>query len=255
MRSAKPISGFETGVMWCFAGRSVLRPPANDGSAESERGRSSDFRFDIDAAATAEWRDRARGPSERNQQRTRKLKGIRIRWIGVALAAVCAGCTPPADEPPAAANTAPASDGPSTAGWLEHADAQRGISFRHPPDFGTQYIHALDWPPMLQVIEGPLECTEAGEETARAGRTELETIGGRRYCVTRVTEGAAGSIYTSYAYAFEMDGGVAILTFSARAVQCANYDEPQKTECESERAAFDPGAIIDAVALTLERRG
>lgn len=181
------------------------------------------------------------------------MKGILLRSIGVACTAFLAGCTPPADEPPAAADVAPARDDPRTADWLEYADAQRGISFRHPPDFGTQYIHALDWPPMLQLIEGPFECTEAGEETARAGRTELETIGGRRYCVTRVTEGAAGSIYTSYAYAFETDGDVAILTFSARAVQCGNYDEPQKTECEAERAAFDPGAMIDAVARTVER--
>lgn len=162
---------------------------------------------------------------------------------------------PSADDPPAATDAAPPSNEVSTVDWLEYADPRRSIAFRYPPDFGTQYIRALDWPPMLQVIEGPFECTEAGEETSRAGRTELETIGGRRYCVTRVAEGAAGSIYTSYAYAFEMGGDVAILTFSARAVQCGNYDEPQRSACDAERAAFDPGAVVDAVARTVARRG
>jgi hypothetical protein len=181
------------------------------------------------------------------------LNRVRARSILAAIAVICAGCSP-AGEPTGERAAAPLSGGQDASDWLEYADSQRGISFRYPPDFGTQFIRALDWPPMLELTAGPFECTEAGEETARAGRTELATIGGRRYCVTRVTEGAAGSIYTSYAYAFEHDGGVAILTFSARAVQCGNYDEPQRGECEAERAAFDPGTLIDAVARTLERR-
>lgn len=177
----------------------------------------------------------------------------------LAIAAFCAGCTPSTEEPAATAGDAgaPASsaEADTAADWLAYTDSQRGVAFRYPPDFGTAYIHALDWPPMIQLLEGPLECTEAGSETARAGRTELAEIDGRRYCVTRVTEGAAGSIYTSYAYAFEKDGRVAILTFSARAVQCGNYDEPQKSECDADRAAFDPDEIMAEVARTVTVRG
>jgi hypothetical protein len=34
-------------------------------------------------------------------------------------------------------------------------------------------------------------------------------------------------------------------------VQCGNYDEPRKSECETERAAFDVSPTIDAIARTL----
>jgi hypothetical protein len=167
-----------------------------------------------------------------------------------------AGEPPAAREPPAAAerpNAAgpPASAEPSTAGWLTQTDASNGLGFRYPPDLRTRYIHPVDWPPMLQVVDGPWQCTEAGSEIARAGKTERQTLGGRSYCVTRESEGAAGSIYTMYAYAFEHGGRVAVLTFSLRAVQCGNYDEPSKSECETERAAFDVGPTIDAIARTL----
>lgn len=189
------------------------------------------------------------------------VRARRLRSLALALAALCGGCAPPPDDaastagggatPPPVGGATPAPVEPGTADWLRFADSGRDISFRYPPDFGTRYIHALDWPPMLQVLEGPFECTEAGSETARAGRTELDGISGRRYCVTRLTEGAAGSVYTSYAYAFETDGGIAILTFSARAVQCGNYDQPQRSECDAERQAFDPGALVDAIARTV----
>src|SRR5690606_2821260 len=104
---------------------------------------------------------------------------------------------------------------------------------------------------MVQLVDGPLECTAAGSEIARAGRTEPATIAGRSYCVTRASEGAAGSVYTSYAFAFERDGRVAILAFSVRAPQCGNYDERERQECEAERQ-FDPGPTIDRIAATLE---
>src|SRR5690606_3694063 len=103
--------------------------------------------------------------------------------------------------------------------------------------------------PLLE--PGPFACTEAGEETARAGRTELTTVGDRTYCVTRVAEGAAGSVYTMYAYALPAGDDVVILTFSMRAPQCGNYDEPNRSECEREREAFSMDQIIDDVARTL----
>ena len=157
---------------------------------------------------------------------------------------------PAAAEPPAAAES-PAAE-PSTAGWLTQSVASSGLAFLYPSDLGTRYIHPVDWPPMLQVVDGPWQCTEAGSEIARAGKTERQTLGGRSYCVTRESEGAAGSIYTMYAYAFEHGGRVALLTFSLRAVQCGNYDEPNRSECETERAAFDVSPTIDAIARTLE---
>lgn len=175
------------------------------------------------------------------------MKGLPVRAAGLVLAAVCAGCTPPAAEPPAAGDV-PTPDEPSTAGWVEHVDGERGIAFRHPRDFGTQYIRAVDWPPAVAARRRAVRVHGGRQRDGARG------IGGRRYCVTRVSGGAAGSVYTMYAYAFELDGDVAILTFSARAVQCGNCDEPPRSECEAERAAFDPDALLDAATRTLERR-
>jgi hypothetical protein len=182
----------------------------------------------------------------------------------LAVACLCDGCAPSGDNPapsatpdpgPAAtAGDAPAGADPSTEGWRTYSDSTRGIAFRYPAELGTAYIRALDWPPMVQIADGPLQCIEAGSETARAGRTERATIGGRGYCVTRESEGAAGSVYTSLAYALEQEGRVVILTFSVRAVQCGNYDDLRKRQCETERDAFDLDPLIDAIARTLELR-
>lgn len=152
----------------------------------------------------------------------------------------------PTVEDPTDSGSAPAEEG-----WETFADSARGIAFEYPPDLGTDYIHAVDWPPQVKVEDGPFICTAAGSEIARAGRTEPVTIDGRTYCVTRVREGAAGSIYTLYAFAMPAGERVAILTFSLREVQCANYDEPARGECERERVAFSIEPIIDRIARTL----
>ena len=77
-------------------------------------------------------------------------------------------------------------------------------------------------------------------------------VDNRTYCVTKVSEGAAGSIYTQYAYAFPKNSKVVILTFSLRFPQCGNYSEPEKNECEGERETFDVDSIIDRIAQTLK---
>lgn len=129
---------------------------------------------------------------------------------------------------------------------------ENGVTFQYPETLLTTYIHTQDWPPQVQVLNKPFTCTEAGSETARAGKTEKRLVDNRGYCRTSIVEGAAGSIYTQYAYAFPKDGKTAIFTFSLRAVQCANYDDPQKTVCENERSAFDLDSTVDRMARTLQ---
>jgi len=129
---------------------------------------------------------------------------------------------------------------------------QAGMTFTYPEKLPETYIHTVDWPPKLQIVGASFSCTEGGQAGDRAGVTRLRTIDGHAYCVTEVTEGAAGSVYTQYAYAAERDGKTVIMTFSLRAEQCGNYDEPKKTECETERANFDIGGTIDAMISTLK---
>lgn len=138
--------------------------------------------------------------------------------------------------------------------WKTAADSGTGITFQYPEKFQTEYIHPLDWPPQIHMIPEPFVCTETGEETARAGQTSKQQIGERTYCVTKITEGAAGSTYAQYAYAFPLNKETLIFTFSIRTVQCGNYSEPQKTACEKERTSFDIGAIIDRMAKSIARQ-
>jgi len=133
--------------------------------------------------------------------------------------------------------------------WLTATST--AATFKYPETIGTTYVHLQDWPPSVQILNEAFSCTEAGEVTARAGKTELQTIAGRTYCVTTMAEGAAGSVYTQYAYAFPKDDQVVILTFTVRTVQCENYDDPEKTACKTEQASFSPGDLADSIAQTL----
>ncbi len=124
-------------------------------------------------------------------------------------------------------------------------------SLRYPTDIGLTYVDLVDWPPEAQVLDEAFSCTEGGEEVARAGRTEEVSVSGRDYCRTVVSEGAAGSVYRQYAYAFASGtSSTAILTFSTRSPQCGNYDEPARAACEREQAGFDPDDLIDRIATT-----
>jgi hypothetical protein len=134
-------------------------------------------------------------------------------------------------------------------GWV--VGSSGGFNFQYPPALAAKYIRALDWPPQAQSIDEEFNCTEAGESIERAGRTELKEIHGREYCVTEIVQGAAGSIYTQYAYAFGRDGETVILNFSTQMPQCGNYPDMERVECENERMAFDLDSVVDQIARTV----
>ena len=144
--------------------------------------------------------------------------------------------------------------------WTTTTDSQTGIAFNYPKTLLTEYIHTVDWPPQVQVLNQPFSCIEAGLEIARAGQTSKRMVDDRTYCVTKESEGAAGTIYTNYAYAFPLystgstqaDRKTIIFTFSLRAPQCVNYDDPQKTACEKERTSFDLDSLVDRMARSIK---
>lgn len=163
----------------------------------------------------------------------------------IALALLAAGVLYAVDTREVAAPYQPDQD----TGGSTHTSG--GTTFKYPEELPYEYISAQDWPPSAQVLGGAFTCTEAGLPEGRAGETSQRTVDGNTYCVTEVVNGAAGSIYTQYAYAFPKDDKTVILTFTLRAVQCGNYDEPEKTRCEAERQAFDIDRIVDRIAQTL----
>lgn len=165
--------------------------------------------------------------------------------LALALGAAAWLALRPDAEPPPGTKAPPA-------GWGT-VEAE-GMSFSYPADIGMDYVSTVDWPPSLQVIDEPFSCVEAGEEIARAGRTERVARGDAEYCRTLIFEGAAGSVYRQYAYALSRGQGTALLTFSLRYPQCANYDDPEQTACRTEQETLDVDALADQIARTLKAR-
>lgn len=136
--------------------------------------------------------------------------------------------------------------------WEEGANEEDGITFEYPSELGTEYITAVDWPPVPRISEEAYSCTEAGAVDERAGETRETEINGRTYCVTTISEGAAGSVYQQYAYAREFEENTVIMTFSLREVQCANYDEDEAAVCEAEQGGFNVDELADEMMQTVE---
>ncbi len=120
-------------------------------------------------------------------------------------------------------------------------------SLNFPATLPTTYIRPVDWPPLVQTVAGGYLCEEAGEETARAGETKERVIDGVRYCITKVSEGAAGSIFTQYAYVVERGEALYAITFSTRSPQCGNYEEEEMNACQEERDSFDMDQYIHQI--------
>ena len=177
-----------------------------------------------------------------------KIKNVLYLVLFLAVAAIVYLAW---NRPEPANAPAPASE----PGWLSFTDQPSGVSFQYPKDFGTNlnpaYISTVDWPPKVQALDQSFSCLSAGNANNPAGRTELKNIGGRQFCVTEESEGAAGSIYAQYAYGFEKGSREIILTFSLRYVQCGNYPEPRMTECQTERNSFSPDGTLGKIADTL----
>ncbi|MFA5247624.1 MAG: hypothetical protein WC415_00020 [Patescibacteria group bacterium] len=127
-----------------------------------------------------------------------------------------------------------------------------GITFKYPKELLTKYISVVDWPPQVKIENKKFVCNPSGNEIQQGGQTELRLVDNRSYCVTKTSEGAAGSVYTTYTYTFSKGNQTGVINFSLRLVQCKNYDDPQMSECENERSAFDTDGTIDRVAQSMK---
>jgi hypothetical protein len=127
----------------------------------------------------------------------------------------------------------------------------RGVAFQYPKELLAQYISETEWPPQVKIENKKFVCASSGNEIQQGGKTEMRMVDSREYCVTKQSEGAAGSVYTTYTYTFAHDDQTGVIDFVLRFVQCKNYDDPQMSECENERSAFDIDSIIDRVARTI----
>ncbi len=77
-------------------------------------------------------------------------------------------------------------------------------------------------------------------------------FGNREYCVETVSEGAAGSTYTTSTYSFDFAGQNVSIRFSLRTVRCENFDEPERSACATEQQAFRPDDLVNSLANSLK---
>jgi len=135
-------------------------------------------------------------------------------------------------------------------GWVE--EKGDGYKFYYPASLSLDFINLVDWPPAVQLLTDKFSCTEAGDEIAVAGKTTLIEMDGVKYCRTQESEGAAGSIYNQYAYAFDFEDKTMVMTFTTRQPQCLNYDSPQSESCMQEENQFNPDQLIDSIVKTVK---
>jgi len=133
-------------------------------------------------------------------------------------------------------------------------DKQTGITFEYPEKILAKYISLAEWPPKAQEIHKSFTCEKDLTDLLPPSLVKRKSINGREYCISTFGEGAAGSTYTKYTYAFPYNNTTMTLTFSLRSVQCDNYDDPQKSACKNERALFSPDEAVDRMAQSLTFR-
>jgi hypothetical protein len=130
-------------------------------------------------------------------------------------------------------------------GWaLSTPDAQ-GMQFAYPISLGTSYISTSTegWPPTAAIVSGTLSCAA----------TDKRMIGDRAYCITRESEGAAGSTFTTFTYATMQGTSVASTTFTLRFPQCMNYDDPQQSACTIEESSYDIDGLADRIISSIRK--
>lgn len=137
---------------------------------------------------------------------------------------------------------------PEPLGWVESVPTAQGIVFSYPREFDGEYFTPQEWPPLVEKVDDPYSCSQAGGD----GNDE-RTIDGKKYCVTEMSEGAAGSTYLTYTYTHDRGDAVLKASFTIRFPQCMNYDEPNQSACKAEQASFDPdtlaAGLIDTARL------
>lgn len=132
---------------------------------------------------------------------------------------------------------------PSDATWGYSRPDAHGMRFLYPVALGTSFIatSSVGWPPEVSFASTTLSC-DAGGRVA---------VGDRTLCVSRESEGAAGSTYTTFRYAAAFGGGTASTTFTLRFPQCLNFDEPAQSACRQEEATYDVDGLADRILSSI----
>ncbi|QQR83391.1 hypothetical protein IPJ72_06390 [Candidatus Peregrinibacteria bacterium] len=122
--------------------------------------------------------------------------------------------------------------------WESYKDDT--LSFHYPARSGSAYVSFQDWPPQVSIQESAV-CDG-----------EMHSLNNQNACVTLQSEGAAGSVYTTYQYQVEQPSGrMVVMKFTVRTPQCLNYPEPESDDCTRDQAAFRADQLAGQMLDTL----
>ena len=124
------------------------------------------------------------------------------------------------------------------------------ISFQN---YGSNVFKAEEYPKLESWVEnGEIECDETPLESSLPLRISKKEINGQKYCIGASSEGAAGSVYTQYAYTTVIGDNVYLVQFVVRYPSCSNYPDKERKECETERENFNLDNLVDLEVRRME---
>ncbi len=133
--------------------------------------------------------------------------------------------------------------------WVFSEVSAQGIQFMYPDPLPTTYVTADTWPPKVEMVAGDFECV-VGSVVGAGDTPSLSaqrTIEGKEYCVSFVVEGAIGSTYTSYEYTTKQGDFISTVSFTLQKPQCLNYEDPKRTECQTEQLLLNVDQLADQI--------
>ena len=133
--------------------------------------------------------------------------------------------------------------------YFNKKEEPKEIVFEQIKAIDTKYISEQTWPPIITISEASeLVCNETPmESSVSQERVYRENIDGQEYCISALSQGAAGSVYTEYSYSTIKFDKLITLDFTLRFTQCYNYPEEQQKECTRERESFNPSNLVNEI--------
>lgn len=97
------------------------------------------------------------------------------------------------------------------------------------------------------ISDGEIDCNVSSRELSSSEQTYKNEINDRKYCISSFSEGAAGSVYTTYTYTTVVEDMVYQISFVVRYSNCGNWPEERRIECQTERENFNLDSLVDEV--------
>lgn len=113
----------------------------------------------------------------------------------------------------------------------------------------TPYIRAQSlWPPKIEELPITYTCDIGMRGMGVQTVTEERFIGGNRYCLSLIREGAVGTIYKTYKYSTESNLGIKTTTFTLaypNSDGCNGRGTVEENKCETAQLSFDVDMVIN----------